>query len=189
MGYPNPFISPLLSILRSANVELTDFSFNKDGASVGELSLVISIRKWRASVRIGLDSVTFNLVNPDWAMLPQLIPVFDAVSQRVREIVRLKPKAQETTFAFHVTAGTTDFGASTALLVNQSLLGESQFYGISLHRAGSALVIDRSLRYDGAAFVRIQRQLPEDATFSDVASRIYEDEVSALRLLGIADIV
>lgn len=186
---PNPFISPLFAALRTVNVELTDFSFNKDAANVGEVYLNISIRKLSAAVRIGLDSITFIVANPDWEMAPQLVSVFEAVSERIREVRRIKPRLQETTLGFHVTPEGTDFRAATALLVNESLVGDSLFCGVSIHRGDSALIIDKSLRYEGAAFVRLQRRFPGDATFSDVASRIYDDEVAALRLLGITGVI
>lgn len=186
---PNPFISPLLGTLRTVKVELTDFSFNKDAANISEISLNVAIRKLNAAVRIGLDMVTFIVSNPDWGMVPQLLPVIDAISQALHDVVHAKPKSQETTLAFHVTPGTADFGASTALLVNQRLVGESLFYGISLHRTDGALIIDKSLRYEGAAFVRIQRRFSGNVPFSEVASKMYEDEVSALGLLGLAGVI
>jgi len=185
---PNPFISVLFGLLRTVGVELTDFSFNKDATNVGETYLNISIRRLNAVVRIGLDTVTFIAANPDWGMAPQLVSVFDQISGSIRETLKIVPKWQETTLAFHVTPGTADFRASTSSLVNTSLLGEALFYGVSLHRADGALIIDKSLRHEGAAFVRLQRKLPGDARFSEVAARIYEDEVSALHLLGIAGV-
>jgi hypothetical protein len=185
---PNPFIALLFGVLRTHGVELTDFSFNKDATSVGEHYLNISIRRLNAAVRIGLDTVTFIAANPAWEIAPQLANIFDQVSCSIRETLKTSPRWQETTLAFHVTPGAADFRANTAPLVNTSLLGEALFYGVSLHRADSVLIIDKSLRHEGAAFVRLQRKLPGDARFSDVAARIYEDEVSALHLLGIAGV-
>jgi hypothetical protein len=50
------------------------------------------------------------------------------------------------------------------------------------------LVIDKSLRHAGAAFVRLQRTFAGDVPFAEVAARLYEDEVAALRLLGISEV-
>jgi len=186
---PNPFIQALSAILRPVNVELTDFSFNKDAANIGETHLNISIRKLNAAVRIGLDSVTFIASNPDWSMAQQLIPVFEGIARRIQEILQAEPKWQESTLAFHVTPGTADFKTSTASLVNPALVGESLFCGISLHRGDGALIIDKSLRHEGAAFVRLQRRFSGNTTFPDVASTLYADEVSALRLLGVTGVV
>lgn len=96
---------------------------------------------------------------------------------------------QEATLAFHVTPGTGDFGKSTASLVNAGVAAKALFSGISLHRSDGVLVIDKSLRYEGAAFVRLQCRFSAETTFSEVASRLYEDEVSTLRLLGVTGVV
>lgn len=174
--------------LQAVGVELTDYSFNKDAANVGETYLNISVRRLNAAVRIGLEAITFIAANPDWGTAPELVRVFTQVSDHIREILQVPPKSQEATLAFHVTPGAADFRASTASLVSRDLAGENLFCGISLHRDNGALMIDKSLRHEGAAFVRLQRKFAGEVPFADVASRLYEDEVFALKLLGIAGV-
>jgi hypothetical protein len=183
---PNPFIAPILATLHTSGVELTDFSFNKDAANVAETYLNVAIRRLNAAVRIGLDAVTYVAVNADWGMAPQLFDVFGHISELTREIVGRQPVFQEATLAFHVMPGTADFRTSTASLVNPNLVSGAEFYGISIHRNDGILTIDKSVRYDGAAFVRLQRRFTGEATFTDVASRVYQEEIAALRLLGIS---
>lgn len=185
---PNPFMSALVSPLRALGVDLSDFSFNKDATNVGESYLNISIRKLNAAVRIGLDTVTFIAANPYWELGPQLVPVFDQVSGQIRNVVGSAPKSQEATLAFHVTPGTSDFAKMTASLVNRDVVGECLFYGVSLHRNNGALIIDKSLRYEGAAFVRLQRRFAGDVQFAEIAAQLYQEEVAALRLLGIPEV-
>ncbi|MGI9073512.1 MAG: hypothetical protein ACR2JB_19875 [Bryobacteraceae bacterium] len=184
---PNPFISAIHGALKELGVELTDFSFNKDAISIGDTFLNIAIRRLNAAVRIGLDSVTFSAANPDWGTAPRLISSFEQVTHVVREIVRTNPAFQETTLALHVSSETVDLRTATASLVNKELLGESVFYGISLHRGTGTLMIDKSLRYDHAAFVRLQRRSLGEDSFAEIASKLYEDEVFAFRLLGLID--
>jgi hypothetical protein len=186
---PNPFISALVLPLRAVGVELSDLSFNKDAANIGDLYLNISIRRLNAAVRIGLDTVTFIAANPDWGIAPQLVAVFDQISGQIHNVVEVSPKSQEATLAFHVSPGTEDFGKITASLVNGNVVGECLFCGISLYRSDGALVIDKSLRYEGAAFVRLQRRFAGDALLADVAAQLYEDEAAALRLLGITEVL
>lgn len=185
---PNPFILPVLETLRPIGVELTDFSFNKESAIVGETYLNVSIRKLNAAVRIGLDTVTYIAANPSWEMAPELVSLFDQISERIRGLLRALPQSQHATLAFHVTPGATDFALRTGSLVNKDALGECLFYGVSLHRREGALVIDKSLRYEGAAFVRLERRFSGDAMLAEVASRLLEDELAALRLLGIQEV-
>ena len=186
-GIPNPFIATLFSLLRTTGVELNDFSFNQD-ATVGENYLNISIRKLNAAIRIGLDTVIFTAANPYWEIAPQLSSVFDQVSDEIRNVVGASPKSQEGVLAFHVTPGTLDFGKMTASLVHKNVVGECLFYGVSLHKAEGALIIDKSLRYENAAFVRLQRRFSGEARFAEVTTRLYEDEVAALRLLGVPEV-
>jgi hypothetical protein len=186
---PNPFISALFTTLRGFGVELSDFSFNKEPANVAETYLNVSVRRLSAAIRVGVNAVTYIAANPDWKMAPQLVEVFDLVSERIRGMLRVRPEYQEATLAFHVNPGPADFKVSTASLVNPSLADKALFCGISLHRTDGALIIDKSLRHDGAAFVRLQCRFPGDAPFSEVASRLYGDEVSALRLLGVTGVV
>jgi hypothetical protein len=184
---PNPFLLALAPMLREVGVELSDYSFN-NVANVGETYLNISIRRLDAAVRIGLDTVTFIAANPYWAQTPELIPLFDQLSDRIRDVVGALSKFQEATLAFHITPGTSDFRETTAAFVNKNVVGDCLFYGVSLHRTDSALIIDKSLRHEGAAFIRLQRRFATDTLFAEIAARMYEDEVTALRLLGIAGV-
>lgn len=186
---PNPFISVLFETLRPDGVGLADFSFNKDPANFAETYLNVSIRKLNAAIRVGLDAVTYIAVNPDWEMAPQLLELFERVAERIRGVVGTHVESQEATLAFHVTPGTADFRKNTSSLVNPNVVGNALFSGISLHRSDGALVIDKSLRYDSAAFVRLQCRFPAETSFSEVASRLYEDEIAALRLLGVTGVV
>jgi hypothetical protein len=186
--FPNPFIQTLIPVLRDVGVELSDYSFNNNPANFGEIYLNIAIRKFSAGVRISLDSITFVASNPHWAMVSELIPVLERVSSSIRTVVGEAPKQQEATLAFHVTAGTADFKRMSSSLVNREMVGESMFYGVSLYRGDAILIIDKSLRHEGAAFVRVQRQFPGDVSLSEVAKTIYADELNALGMLGIKEI-
>ena len=48
-------------------------------------------------------------------------------------------------------------------------------------------MIDKSLRYAHAVFIRLQRRFLGEDSFVEIASKLYEDEVFALRLLGLID--
>lgn len=182
---PNPFLSALISPLKEIGAELADYTFNKDAVSVGDTYLNIAIRRWNAAVKIGLDSATFSIVNPSWVLTPEMIPPFDRVSDTIREVTGAPPIRQETTLALHLTPGAADFGKISALFVNRPFVGDGLFYGISIHREDTALIIDKSLRYEGAAFIRLQRRFDGDMRFVEIAEHIQEDEITAFGLLGV----
>lgn len=184
----NPFIGVLYSLLRYRGVELSDFGFNKDAANVGETYLNLSLRKLNAAIRVGLETVTYIVANPDWSMAPQLVELFDTVSATLSKFVEQVPASQQFTLAFHVTGGAIDLRQMTSKLVNKELLGDAEFFGISLHQKEGSIVVDKSLRYEKAAFIRIQRTFPGTASFAEIAPLIYEEEVKTLSLIGITGI-
>ena len=188
MVLPNPFLSKLLPPLREIGVDLVDFSFNNNAANLSDLYINIAIRRFNAGVRITLDSVNFIAINPNWEQAPQLVEIFDQVSHGIREVTGATPKSQESTLAFHVSPGQSDFKEITASLVKKDILGDCLFYGLSLHKAEEVLIIDKSVRYEGAAFVRLQRKFSGDVPFAHITSRLYKDEINALSLLGISDV-
>ena len=185
----NPFIGVLYPALRSWGVELTDFSFNKEATNVGETYMNVAVRRLNAAIRVGLDNVTYFAANPDWSMAPKLVEVFDSVSSRVGKFVEQVPATQQLTLAFHVTAGEIDLKKASASLIQKELLGDAEFFGISLHQKSGSIVIDKSLRYENAAFVRLQRTFPGGMTFAEIAPQVYEEEVKTLSLVGITGVV
>ena len=188
MALPNPLLSALIPPLRGMGIDLADFSFNNNATNLGEIALNIAIRKWNAAVRIALDSVTFLAANPNWPEAPQLVQFFDVVSSQVRDVVGVAPRSQESTLSFHVTPGTLDFGKTTANLVRKDALGDGVFYGLLRYRRDEVMTIDKSVRYEGAAFVRLQRTFAGDALLADVAMQLYRDEIAVLHLLGIPEV-
>lgn len=185
---PNPFVVALAGVAREWGGGLADFVFNKDAATLGDTHLSISIRQLDAEVRIGLDSATFVAANPYWQKADQLSLRFDQISSHIAKVVGCPPSSQETTLAFHVTPGSLDFTSATGAFVNKDVVGASDFYGISLHWKDRSVVIDKSLRYDHAAFIRLRRTFVGSVTFAEVAAALFEDEIGALRLLGIQEI-
>jgi hypothetical protein len=184
----NPFIGVLYSLLRYQGVELTDFGFNKDAANIGETYLNLSVRKLNAAIRVGLETVTYMAANPDWSMAPQLVELFDSIASTLSKFIEQTPSSQQLTLALHVTGGEIDLRQMTSKLVNRELLGDAEFFGISLHQKNGSIVIDRSLRYERAAFIRIQRTFPGAMSFAEIAPQIYDEEVKTLSVIGITGI-
>jgi hypothetical protein len=136
-------------------------------------------------VRISLETITFIAANPNWAMVPELVRVFDQTSEIFCGLVNAAPVSQKSTLALHVSPGAVDFREGTSRLISGDLAGEALFCGISVHRTDRTLVIDKSLKHDGAAYIRLERSFSGDSAIADIASSLYEDEVAALHLLGI----
>jgi hypothetical protein len=186
---PNPFVSVFFEGLRPWEVTLADFAFRADTKNVSETALIVTVQKLRTTIVVGLDHVTFRTNNPDWDMAPELVKLFDASLELFQFYVKSAIKSQECTIVFHVTPGSSSLAASTANLVNARRIGNAEFYGLSKYTPEASLSLDRSLKYDGGVFFRLTRKFDSAVKFADVALAMYADEVAALGLIDVKDLV
>jgi hypothetical protein len=181
---PNPFALGLVEVLRSDGVELKDISFSQDAKTLADVELLISIRSLGTEVSVGLDRIRFLCSTPSWEVSPQLISVLARIMAEVQKIAGSAPVSQSSTLAFHLAPGSVDFGVRTAELVNTERLGRCDFYGVSLYHPNGRTLIEKSLKFDGSAFILLQFELSGEVSLSDVALQLYERQKEALRLLG-----
>jgi hypothetical protein len=186
---PNPFVSLFFEGLRPWNVSLADFAFKQDTKNVSETALVIAIQRLRSTIIVGLDKLTFHTANPDWEMAPELVRLFDASLELFENFVKSSIKSQECTIAFHVTPGSSNLWGRTAHLINTELAGKAEFYGLSKYSPLASLLLERSLKYDGGVFFRLTRKFESTVRFADVALAMHSDEVSALALIDVKDLI
>ncbi len=185
---PNPLIAPLLKALKSTGIGLSNFSFATEAKTLGETSLTISIPSISAAVVIGLDQVIFVAKEPTWQSAPGVIEIFQRVSDCICEIVGSPPSSQSSSLSLHLLNQELDFAATTQTWVNSNSIGKWDFCGLSLHREDASLILDKSLRYRAAAFIKLQRNYGGEVGFADIALRILEDQNFALKLLGISEV-
>jgi hypothetical protein len=185
---PNPFLTAVLPITEGVGVELADISFNSNSSHLGEIAMNILFRKRRAALRLSLESATFMADNPNWEEASQLVELFEELSGKIRLVAERVPKSQECSLTFHLAPGPYDFGKVTRQLVREEILGAGDFYGVTRHRADSAITVDKSAKCPGGIFVRLQRNFPGEAQFPHIAMALLEDEKEALHLLGIYEI-
>lgn len=186
---PNPFISILLPALKDVGVSLDDFSFKPDPRNIADNGLVVNISQLQCVITVGLDRITFRLANPDWDMAEKLAAVFQNTLNACQGYVALPIQSQDYVLGFHVTPGSMDFKEKSAALFNTARIGEADFYGVSITRETSTLVIEKSLKYEGGAFFRLTRKFEGAISFEEIAVSIYSDEVGALQLLDIQGLV
>jgi len=187
---PNQLVPAVLSMLKEHGVTLADVTWSKEPATFKDMEFTFNIQKLRAIIKTGMDSLTFIAVNPDWSEAPALLSLFDRVRHLILEIGKTNIQSQEIGLAMHVKPGAEPFSKIMPKLVNTKMLGSAPMYGISVyHDDGSSMVIDRSLRYDGAVFVRLHRSFVPKASFADIAKVLYSDEMQALALLGLEELL
>ena len=186
---PNLLARSLFPQLRRWGITLADVTWTKEPSNYKEIQLTITVLQMNATVHLGLDSATFIAYNPDWSRAPALVELFETAMANIRKVTDAQIASQEAALAFHVVPGEENFGLLMTNLVNADVLGTARMYGISLYREDSSLVMDKSLRYDGAVFIRLNRTFSASASFSEIAAMLYKDEVRALGFLGLQSLI
>ena len=186
---PNALIEGLFPALKKWKVGLSDISWNRNSGSLQDLQLTFNVTDLRAIIKIGLDSLSCVAVNPDWSEAASLVELFSNALEVVCKVGKTDVSVHENSLAMHVRGGDKTLDAITAGFVNEKALGPAQMYGVSIYQQDFSLVLDKSARYENAVFVRIYRKLAVGIDFVQVAKTLYEDEVKALALLGLRELI
>ncbi len=186
---PNKLITTIGPSLKKWGVGLGDISWNSQATSLGDLQVTFSVPKLGAAIRLGLETLTFDAANPDWSDAPNLIEMFDAVQAVLKQNADYEVAKQEVALAMHVRSGDQDLQGVMRQFVNVEKLGSAEMYGLSVYRNDSSWVIDKSLRYEKAYFIRLNRTFEPSLGFSEIAMSIYKDEVTVLGLLGLTELL
>lgn len=185
---PNKIITALMPLLKKWDVGLGDVSWAQAN-NLRDLQVTFGVPKLRSGIKVGLDSLTFDAANPDWLDAPKLLEFFQAVTDTLRDATSYEVVKQEAALAMHVKSGKRSSKDTMQDLVCSDRLGPADSYGVSMYRSDSSCVIDKSLRYEGAFFIRLQRTFEASVTFPELALGLYNDEIAALSLLGLTELL
>ena len=193
-GLSNPIsvIAPILSALGP-------WGFTSDGIEAKTRSEKLSEYAFvfhrtvpanpRLSLTLGLNKVVIVAENPDWAGAESLIAGMRAGLEAILGKTGASPKSQQITLAMHVQIKDKLRQDVTTPLLSQTafrlLDGDVQFPGIILLRDKASLVIDASLAYANALFVRIVREHRSDAPLEELAVILHKDEEQVFEVLGL----
>lgn len=141
---------------------------------------------------LGLDKATFTAMNLSWEEAEPFVALVQAGMATIREAARAEVNSQSVNLAMHVQLKEKPRKDVTAPLLSTRGLGllseEAKSPGVILIGDKASLVVDASVGYENALFIRIQRQHPAQATLQELAAALRKDEehlFSALCLEGI----
>jgi len=185
--FPNKLMTSIVPALKKWDVGLADVSWAPQATNLRDLQITFSVPKVNSAIRLGLDSITFDVANPDWTDAPIMMELLGTFVEALRSNLEFALAKQEVAVAMHVRSSDPQMDEVMKGLVNESKLGPAEMYGVSVYRGDSACIIDKSLRYPSSYFIRLTRTFEASIGFSEVALSIYNDEVAALGLLGLTD--
>jgi hypothetical protein len=183
----------LVAVIMNA---LAPFGFKPDGVELKTRAEkltdnVIVFRRTPPGVTftVGIEKLVIAAENLDWSDAEQFMKAaqagLDALLQEGNAEIRL----QHLVLAIHIQLKTKPRHEVTAPLVSAEALklldGEVKMPGIILQREKCSVVIDGSLAFANALFVRINREHAPTVAFAQMAEALRKDEMQLFDVLGL----
>lgn len=184
---PVSIVGKLLPSISPLGVGLGNVTWEKDPKTFQDISISFNFAKVNAALRIGLDSAICSAINPDWGDAPALLNVFGIGISALKENLKLSIVNVDSSLAFHVQCEEIEVLAKVANFVKPDILGAADCYGVSVYTDNFNFVIDRSLRYPKALFVRIFRKFKGDVLLEELAAKLLQDETDILDKLDLTE--
>jgi hypothetical protein len=191
-GTPPVIVDPVLQALRPFGFGLDGIELKDASDKLNEFSILFKRTRPPSPALnfvVGLEKATLTVENPDWSEAEFLMKVAEAAMGSLMDSSKCGKKSQHLVANVHLqlkNRKTTEVGA--ALLnpnVLQLLDGEIQAPGIILVRNKASLVIDGSLAYANALFIRIIREHAPEVPLKAMADCLMRDEIQLFELLGV----
>jgi len=175
---------------------LEPFGFKADGVELKtraekltENAIVFRRTPPGVTFTVGVEKVVIAAENLDWSDAEQFMrgarAGLDAVVQEGKADLRV----QHLVLAIHIQLKTKPRHEVTAPLLSPEALklldGDLKMPGVILQREKCSVVIDGSLAFANALFVRINREHSPSAAFDQMAEDLRNDEMQLFDLLGL----
>jgi hypothetical protein len=184
---PYGIVETLYQALKPWGVTLGNAIWEKDPKTIRDARVAFEIPKASTIVRAGLETLSFTVFNPDWESAPQVLSLFETVTAKVVSFGPVTLSDLRAIIALHVMPGSRPFVETLRTLVDVKALGPADMYGFSIYNRDSSMVLDKSVKYNGGVFVRLERSFPGTTTFKAILAALYADQGKAFGFLGIPE--
>jgi hypothetical protein len=193
---PAKLIAAVLDALQPSGYKLDGVEANVQVRKLDEYAFVFR-RTTPAfpprSLTLGLGKATITAENLDWTEAEQFITGQSAAINAIREAGGAEIESQQLVVGMHIQLKDRprkDVSAPLLSPVACGLLdGKADFSGVILLREKVIVVIDASLAFANALFVRITRVHPPEASFEKLAETLRNDEQRIFDVLGLEGIL
>ncbi|MBI2816213.1 MAG: hypothetical protein HYX72_04675 [Acidobacteria bacterium] len=166
--------------LKTQTEKLTDYSivFRRSKPATPPQNLVLS-----------LDRLVLTAENPEWTEAADIAAEIAAALDAIRNAGRTDIQSQQVTIGMHIQVGAGARKDVTTPLLSplafELLDGDVKFPGIILIREKSTIVIDASVAFANALFVRISRQHAPELPPERLAEVLRNDEEQLFKILNL----
>ncbi len=186
-GFSSEVLRSVFGAFRSFNVSLENVSYKQNPLNFGEVGTTFVLFGGKLAFTVGLGSTVMAVHNPNWSELGLITSVAKAGMAAVLSGGSVRLERQRATLGIHLkpaSGSMKDLVSTLAQPTVTDFIGSDvRGYGISVYREDSVWVVDASVSYPDALFVRIDRILAPNVPFEEIASKLMNDELRLLELL------
>jgi hypothetical protein len=181
-------LGALYKALAPWHVGLQNITWNQGAKNASEIQFTFGVPSLLASMQVGIGGVTITATNPYWARAAELVSLFQAGLEALKESTAQELQSQLVTLGFHVKpVAEKSFKQILSQFVNTRALGaeDAAMYGVSVYSSDYSFVIDGSVVIPGGVFIKLLRNFSAETRFEQMAATLFEDEATVLRRLGL----
>jgi hypothetical protein len=179
-------VTAMQKALSPWQVGFENITWNQAAKNVAEVQCTFGVRSLVAAVQVDVNGTTLSAFNLDWSRAPKLLELFQTSADALKRSTARHFQSQRTTLSFHLMPGPKHFKESLGELVNERAIAveNAEMYGISAYSTDYTFVIDASVVFQGAAFIKMIRNFVPEEGFEKIAETVRKDEEKVLRHLG-----
>jgi hypothetical protein len=170
------------------------YGFNAEGVEVktrteklSDTALIFKRTPPGITINLGVTKMSVSAENLDWDGAEKFMEEMNAALNATLKASDAELKLQQLTLLLHVQIKNKPRKDVTDPLfsgVAEKLLdGEVQFQGMVLNREKSFVLIDASVVYNNAIFIRLFREHSPERTLKEMSEILYKDEVRLFEVL------
>lgn len=178
---------------------LEPFGFRLEGVEVktpsnlSEYAIVFRRNPPGVTLTLGIGKLGIVAENLDWTEVDQFIAASRAGITAIVEKSRAEFQAQHIALGMHIQLRTKPRHEVTAPLLAPAayrlLDGDIKFPGVILQREKAVIIVDGSLAYANALFVRINREHEGNVPLEEIAQILLADEKRLFETLGLEGVL
>ena len=171
-------------------VKLEDIRMNEPSTSAADQHARVDLFSSNVIVEVGIGKTRLMANNPDWERGEVLRGVGEKVLEVVRDVLEADLERQIATIGFHFSIPGKSPREVTEALLNpkHELMKEpgARSFGVSVYRDDGDVILDTSMLYEDALFMKISRSFGGDSSLQEIGETMYGEEMRYLGMLGMS---
>ena len=169
------------------NITLANVSAKQNPANAGEVAIIFSFQNPQLTFSVGIGSATLIVMNPDWSQEQLISQVATGGLQAVQSSTGVTFRRYLLSLLMHVKPErrtlnevSADFLSLKSPKISSPMI---KARGFSVYADDFSWVVDSSLMYEGALFLKIVRSFEPNVSFPEMARSLRADQGELLGAL------